>query len=135
MSISTIGSVVIPAHNEATTIRRCHDALLAGFAPGELDVAVSCNGCTDGTADIVRSSWPAVQVIEVTKASKPAALRAADEALSVSQESTWTRTWSFQRCRRGKSSIRALRLAGVWQIRSAPRTPGGESVQARGSRA
>jgi glycosyltransferase involved in cell wall biosynthesis len=83
MSISPIGSVVIPAHNEATTIRRCLDALLAGFAPSELDVAVSCNGCTDGTADIVRSSWPAVQVIEVTKASKPAALRAADEALSV----------------------------------------------------
>ena len=27
--------------------------------------------------------------------------------------------------------IRALHLAGVWQIRSAPRTPGGDSVQAR----
>jgi glycosyltransferase involved in cell wall biosynthesis len=78
-----LGSVVIPAHNEATTIRRCLDALLVGFAPGELDVVVSCNGCTDGTANIVRSSWPAVQVIEVTKASKPAALRVADEALSV----------------------------------------------------
>ena len=25
----------------------------------------------------------------------------------------------------------ALHLAGVWQIRSAPRTPGGDSVQAR----
>jgi len=78
-----LGSVVIPAHNEAATIQRCLDALLVGFAPGELDVAVSCNGCTDGTANIVRSSWPAVQVIEIAKASKPAALRAADEALSV----------------------------------------------------
>jgi glycosyltransferase involved in cell wall biosynthesis len=78
-----LGSVVIPAHNEATTISRCLDALLAGFAPGELDVVVSCNGCTDATADIVRSSWPAVQVIEQTEASKPAALRAGDEALSV----------------------------------------------------
>ena len=28
-------------------------------------------------------------------------------------------------------SLRALHLAGVWQIRSAPRTPGGDSVQAR----
>lgn len=83
MSTLPLGSVVIPAHNEATTIRRCLDALLVGFAPGELDVAVSCNGCTDGTANIVRSSWPAVQVIEIAKASKPAALRAADEALSV----------------------------------------------------
>jgi hypothetical protein len=27
--------------------------------------------------------------------------------------------------------VRALHLAGVWQIRSAPRTPGGDSVQAR----
>jgi hypothetical protein len=83
MSTLPLGSVVIPAHNEATTIRRCLDALLVGFAPDELDVVVSCNGCTDGTANIVRSSWPAVQVIEATKASKPAALRAADEALSV----------------------------------------------------
>ena len=83
MSTFPIGSVVIPALNEATTIRRCLDALLIGFAPGELDVVVSCNGCTDGTANIVRSSWPAVQVLEVTRASKPAALRAADQALSV----------------------------------------------------
>jgi GT2 family glycosyltransferase len=83
MSTVPIGSVVIPAHNEAATIRRCLDALLAGFDPGELEVVVSCNGCTDGTANIVRSSWPAVQVIEVTEASKPAALRAADETLSV----------------------------------------------------
>ena len=29
------------------------------------------------------------------------------------------------------TQIRALHLAGVWQIRSAPRTPGGDSVQAR----
>ena len=83
MSTFPIGSVIIPALNEATTIRRCLDALLIGFAPGELDVVVSCNGCTDGTANIVRSSWPAVQVIEGPRASKPAALRAADEALSV----------------------------------------------------
>lgn len=83
MSTFPIGSVAIPAHNEAAIIRRTLDALLVGFAQGELDVVVSCNGCTDGTADIVRSSWPSVQVIEVEKASKPAALRAADEVLSV----------------------------------------------------
>jgi hypothetical protein len=78
-----IGSVVIPAHNETAVIRRCLDALLTGTAPGELDVVVSCNGCTDDTADIVRSSWPEIRVIEVAQASKPAALRAADELLSV----------------------------------------------------
>src|ERR1700733_15288658 len=83
MSTFPLGSVIIPALNEATTIRRCLDALLVGFAPGELDIVVSCNGCTDGTANIVRSSWPAVQGIAATKASKPAALRATDETLSV----------------------------------------------------
>jgi hypothetical protein len=74
---------VIPAHNEATVIRRCLDVLLAGFAPGELDVVVVCNGCTDGTADIVRSIWPSVRVAEITKASKISALRAADEIAQV----------------------------------------------------
>jgi glycosyltransferase involved in cell wall biosynthesis len=83
VSFSPIGSVVIPAHNESVVIRRCLDALLCDFAPGELDVVVACNGCTDDTADIVRASWPAVRVIELARASKPAALRAADEVLSV----------------------------------------------------
>jgi hypothetical protein len=83
VSVSPIGSVVIPAHNESVFIRRCLDALLCDFAPGELDVVVSCNGCTDDTADIVRSSWPGVRVIELAQASKTAALRAADEVLSV----------------------------------------------------
>jgi glycosyltransferase involved in cell wall biosynthesis len=78
----SIASVVIPAHNEAAVIRRCLDELLSDFSSGELDVVVSCNGCTDDTADIVRSAWPAVRVIEIPQASKPAALRAADEALS-----------------------------------------------------
>lgn len=81
-SLHPVGSVAIPAHNEAKVIRRCLDALLTGLTPGELEVVVSCNGCTDGTADIVRSSWPDVRVIELAQASKPAALRAADEALT-----------------------------------------------------
>ena len=74
-----LGSVLIPAHNEAAVISRCLDALLAGFRPGELDVVVACNGCTDGTADLVRSSGHPVRVIELDAASKPAALRAAEE--------------------------------------------------------
>jgi glycosyltransferase involved in cell wall biosynthesis len=74
-----LGSVVIPAHNEAAVISRCLYALLAGFDPGELDVVVACNGCTDGTADIVRSSGYPVRVTELDVASKPAALRAAEE--------------------------------------------------------
>jgi hypothetical protein len=75
-----IGSVVIPAHNEAAVISRCLDELLSGFRPGELEVVVACNGCTDGTAQIVRSSPHAVRVLELDEASKPAALRAAEAA-------------------------------------------------------
>jgi hypothetical protein len=79
----SLGSIVIPAHNEATVIRRCLDALLSGFRPGELEVVVACNGCTDETADIARSSRYPVRVIELGVASKPAALRAAEESATV----------------------------------------------------
>jgi glycosyltransferase involved in cell wall biosynthesis len=77
-----LGSVVIPAHNEATVIMRCLDTLLAGFRPGELDVTVACNGCTDGTAGIVRSSGQPVRVLEIDAASKPAGLRAAEDVVT-----------------------------------------------------
>lgn len=80
--VSVIGSIVIPAHNEAFVIGRCLDALLAGFKPGELNVVVACNGCTDDTAEIVRRDWSAVHVLETTEASKAAALRAADAVLT-----------------------------------------------------
>ena len=69
-----LGSVVIPAHNEAASIRRCLDALFDGFAPGELDVAVVCNGCSDETAALAASSGHPVRVIELEAPSKPAAL-------------------------------------------------------------
>jgi glycosyltransferase involved in cell wall biosynthesis len=74
-----LGSVVIPAHNESTAIRRCLDALFAGMAPGELDVVVVCNGCVDDTSALAWSSGHPVRVIELEAASKPAALRAGDE--------------------------------------------------------
>jgi hypothetical protein len=73
-----LGSVVIPAHNEAAVIRRCLDALLSGFTPGELEVVVACNGCTDATVEIVRSSGYAIRVVETEIPSKAAALRAAE---------------------------------------------------------
>jgi glycosyltransferase involved in cell wall biosynthesis len=74
-----LGSVVIPAHNESAGIRRCLDALFSGVAPGDLEVVVVCNGCVDDTAAIARSSGHPVRVIELEMASKPAALRVADE--------------------------------------------------------
>jgi glycosyltransferase involved in cell wall biosynthesis len=75
-----LGSVVIPAHDEAAVIGRCLDGLFAAFAPGELDVVVVCNGCTDNTPSRARSCGHAVRVIERRAASKSAALRIGDAA-------------------------------------------------------
>lgn len=75
-------SVVIPAHNEEAVIDRCLQAILAGATPGELEVAVVCNGCTDRTASIVRRSFPGVKLVQLDVASKPAALNAGDRAVS-----------------------------------------------------
>lgn len=77
-----LGSVVIPAHDEAPVIGRCLETLYAGFAPGELDVVVVCNGCADQTAEVARSSRHPVRVLELASASKPAALRTGDAAAS-----------------------------------------------------
>ena len=77
------GSVVIPAHDEAAVIERCLHALFAGFAPGELDVVVVCNGCADDTAARAGSSGHPVRVVERETASKPAALRVGDAAAAV----------------------------------------------------
>jgi glycosyltransferase involved in cell wall biosynthesis len=76
----SLGSVIIPAHDESAGIRRCLDALFAGIGPGELDVVVVCNGCTDETAALARSSGHPIRVIELKAASKSAALRAGDQA-------------------------------------------------------
>lgn len=73
-------SVILPAHNEESVIARCLRAVLDGARPGELEIIVACNGCTDRTAEIARGFGPPVRVIEVTTASKIAALNAADDA-------------------------------------------------------
>jgi glycosyltransferase involved in cell wall biosynthesis len=72
-------SVVIAAHNEGAVIGRCLDALLADARPGELDVTVAANGCTDDTV-AVAAARPGVRVVTVDRASKPAALNAGDRA-------------------------------------------------------
>jgi glycosyltransferase involved in cell wall biosynthesis len=70
-------SVVIAAHNEAAVIGRCLDALLAGADPGQLDVTVVANGCTDDTA-AVAASRPGVRVIDRPEPGKVGALNAGD---------------------------------------------------------
>ncbi|MFI6174780.1 glycosyltransferase [Nonomuraea sp. NPDC051191] len=71
-------SVVIPAHNEAKVLGRLLDGLLGEAAPGEFDVVVVANGCTDGTADVARPYD--VRVLTTPVPSKSAALRMGDQA-------------------------------------------------------
>lgn len=74
-------SVVIPAHNEELVIRRCLDALLRDASPGELDIIVVANGCTDRTGQISKSyESRGVRVIDIEVASKHLALNAGDAA-------------------------------------------------------
>ncbi|WP_037365178.1 glycosyltransferase [Nakamurella lactea] len=70
-------SVVIAAHNESAVIGRCLDALLADAAPGELDVTVVANGCTDATASVA-AARPGVRVVDTAEAGKAKALNLGD---------------------------------------------------------
>ncbi len=74
----TTASVVIAAHNEEAVIERCLEALTRGAAPGELDIVVVCNGCSDDTADRARAFAYPVRVEETDVASKPNALNLGD---------------------------------------------------------
>lgn len=81
------GTVIIPAHNEASVLGRTLEALKAPLATGNVEVVVACNGCTDGT-EAVAHSVPGVRVICVAEASKTAALNAGDHAAG-----TWPRLY------------------------------------------
>lgn len=67
-------SIIIPAHNEANVIGRCLESMTKGAEPGELDILVVCNGCSDNTADVARGYGPLVTVLESEIPSKNAAL-------------------------------------------------------------
>lgn len=72
-------SVVVPAHNEEGVLGRCLDAMLGDAGPGEIEVVVVCNGCTDGTARVAGDHGPDVRVVETPVASKHNALNLGDE--------------------------------------------------------
>ncbi|WP_082522706.1 glycosyltransferase family 2 protein [Geodermatophilus sp. Leaf369] len=75
-----LASVVVPAHDEARVIDRCLGALLEGAAPGEFEVVVVANGCSDDTASRARRHGPDVTVLELPAAGKTGALNAGDDA-------------------------------------------------------
>jgi glycosyltransferase involved in cell wall biosynthesis len=72
-------SVVIPAHNEAAGIARLLTGLLDGMSPGEFEILVVCNGCTDRTAEIAAGFGSAISVIEIDQPSKQVALATGDD--------------------------------------------------------
>jgi glycosyltransferase involved in cell wall biosynthesis len=79
------GSMVIPAHNEGATLARCLDSVASEPSASCLEVVVVPNGCTDRTADVARQyveRIPGLRVIELSEASKTAALNAGDAACS-----------------------------------------------------
>jgi glycosyltransferase involved in cell wall biosynthesis len=76
----TMITIIIPAHNESSVIARTLKTITGGAEPGELDVIVVCNGCSDDTAAVARRFAPTVRVIETGIASKTHALNLGDEA-------------------------------------------------------
>jgi len=73
-------SIIVPAHNEQNVLGRCLSSMLDQAVPGELEIIVAANGCSDATADVARSFGDDVRVIELAEASKHRALAAADSA-------------------------------------------------------
>jgi len=78
----SILSIVIPAHDEGPLLRRNLERMLRGTSPGEFEVVVVANGCTDDTAQQA-AAVPGVRVVEIAEASKIAALNAGDAAVTV----------------------------------------------------
>ncbi|MEO5873744.1 MAG: glycosyltransferase [Streptosporangiaceae bacterium] len=72
-------SIVVPAHNEATSLAAGLPPLLA--VPGEFDVIVVANGCADGTAEVARRAG--ARVLETARPGKAHALRLGDAACTV----------------------------------------------------
>ncbi|MEM7808117.1 MAG: glycosyltransferase family 2 protein [Planctomycetota bacterium] len=73
-------SIVIPAHNEASVLPRCLDALQQGSSSDDLQIIVVANGCTDDTAELARRAG--AEAIETDVPSKSNALNLGDAACS-----------------------------------------------------
>ena len=73
-------SVIVPAYNEGQVIGRLLGRLVSSARPGEFDVIVVANGCTDNTVEIASGFGSPVRVLTIAAASKPQALAAGDRA-------------------------------------------------------
>ncbi|WP_396137056.1 glycosyltransferase [Blastococcus goldschmidtiae] len=72
-------TVIIPAHDEAATIREVLHRVLDDFTDEPCNVLVVANGCTDGTADAAREVSADIEVVEMEAVGKSGALRRGDE--------------------------------------------------------
>lgn len=57
-------AIIVVTYNSATEIGPCLTSLVGHTRPFPTTIAVVDNASTDGTADLVRTGWPSVQVIE-----------------------------------------------------------------------
>jgi glycosyltransferase involved in cell wall biosynthesis len=94
-------SIVVPAHDEEAVIAGNLHRLLAGTAPGEFDIIVVANACTDRTATVAQETG--VRVIETPIPGKPNALRLGDE-----QCRTFPRVYLDADVELDAASVRAL---------------------------
>lgn len=77
--MTATASIVIPAHDEGALIAFTLRGVLADALPGEFEIVVAANGCTDDTV-AQASSVPGVTVVETAIASKIAGLNLGDKA-------------------------------------------------------
>ena len=73
-------SVIIPAHNEETSIDDVIRGVLADEIP-DLECVVVANACTDRTVEIARRHEPAITVIETPEGGKCRALNTGEKVL------------------------------------------------------
>ncbi len=78
-----VASVIIPAHNEEAVIGRLLRGIAAGSRPGEFEIIVAANGCTDGTVLSARNATEGISVLDLPELSKVAALNAGDAEATV----------------------------------------------------
>jgi hypothetical protein len=78
-----LAAVIIPAHNEEGVIARLLRNIMAEAEPGEFEIIVAANGCSDGTVQAARNAGPGITVLDLPEPSKVAALNAGDAAATV----------------------------------------------------
>jgi hypothetical protein len=98
-----VTTVIVPAHNEARVIGRLLGQLVSGARPGELDVIVVANGCTDDTAQVAAACGPMIRVLSIPVPSKREALLAGDRVAR-----DFPRVYADADVELGTSDIRAL---------------------------